>query len=168
VKSLNDTQLSALYHQYGYFVRRRCLALLQDPVEADDALQDVFLRIQRYGAPPRGEPNLAWLYGIAFNVCCDHLRHRRRQDPLPPELIERLTMESVGSPEEADRRAAVSMSLRQVGRRTREMVLLHYLSGLTQEEVAQASGYSRRTVGKKLRDFAQRLHRRWTPQGDGT
>jgi DNA-directed RNA polymerase specialized sigma24 family protein len=45
------------------------------------------------------------------------------------------------------------------------MVVLHYLGGFTQDEVAEASGYSRKTVGKKLRAFVARLEQRWRGAG---
>ena len=40
---------------------------------------------------------------------------------------------------------------------TREMALLHWLDGMTQEEVAQQTGYSRKTVGVKLKDAETQL-----------
>jgi RNA polymerase sigma-70 factor (ECF subfamily) len=165
---LSDSELQRLFQQYGYLVHRRCQALLQDRVQADDALQDTFVRVSRYGHTQQGGGTLAWLYSIAFNVCCDHLKRRHREEPSSPDRLSVLQRGALGSTDEADKRAVVGAALRQVGRRTREMVVLHHLDGLTQDEVAAASGYSRKTVGKKLRAFAELLKRRWSPQGEGS
>jgi DNA-directed RNA polymerase specialized sigma24 family protein len=39
--------------------------------------------------------------------------------------------------------------------------VLHFLDGYTQEEVAAQTGYSRRTIGKKLQQFEQRIRQLW-------
>jgi RNA polymerase sigma-70 factor (ECF subfamily) len=161
---LDDAQLQLVFERYGYLVHRRCAALLRDAVAAEDAMQDVFLRVSRYGDSHRGGSMLSWLYSIAFNVCCDQLKRRRREQLEAPEVLA-ARGPVVGTIDEGDRRAAVSATLRSVGRRTREMVVLHFLDGMTQEEVAEASGYSRKTVGKKLGAFLALLRTRWQ-QGD--
>ena len=54
-RGMDDAQLARLYEQYGYLVHRRCLQLVRRPEDAEDALQETFLRVKRYG-PPRGGP----------------------------------------------------------------------------------------------------------------
>lgn len=146
-------------------VHRRCRALLQSAADADDAVQDVFLRVSRSSGPSEAEAALSWLYTIAFNVCCDRLKRARRERVEPPEVMRTLDARTVGSVGEADAKAVVGGALRAVGRRTREIVVLHHVSGLTQEEVAAASGYSRKTVGKKLKAFSALLESRWKGRG---
>ena len=60
-----------------------------------------------------------------------------------------------------DVRAIVGAALRNTDERTRQVVVLHHLHGMTQEEVAVATRYSRKTVGKKLDAFAQMLQAAW-------
>lgn len=158
---LENDALAELYRHYGYLVHRRCLAIVQDGADADDALQEVFLRVGRYGETERGGSTLAWLYAIAFRVCCDQLERRRREPLLTAEGQAALDLRSVGSGEDADRRAVIGATLRTVGPKTREIAVLHFLDGMTQEETAAASGYSRKTVGKKLHAFTAFLKSRW-------
>jgi RNA polymerase sigma factor (sigma-70 family) len=66
-----------------------------------------------------------------------------------------------GSPDDADRRALLGVALRQLDGKTRTIGVLHYLDGYTQEEVAERTGYSRRTVGKKLKLFEERIRQLW-------
>lgn len=158
---LENDALAELYRRYGYLVHRRCLAIVQDGADADDALQEVFLRVRRYGDTERGGSTLAWLYAISFRVCCDQLDRRRKEPPSTPDALAALELRSVGSGEDAERRALLGGALRAVGPKTREIAVLHFLDGMTQEETAAASGYSRKTVGKKLHAFVSLLKSRW-------
>jgi RNA polymerase sigma-70 factor (ECF subfamily) len=126
---MTDAELTQLYEQYGYLVHRRCAALLGNASDAEDALQETFLRVKRYGARPTTGSALSWLYTIASDS------------------------RASGSGADADRRALVGAALRTLDERTRQIGVLHYLDGYTQEEVAAQTGYSRRTVGKKLKIF---------------
>ena len=65
---MDDAQLAPLYERYGYLVHRRCLQLVRRPEDAEDALQETFLRVKRYGPPARrrGHAGLALHGGRAL------------------------------------------------------------------------------------------------------
>lgn len=161
---MSDAELAALYEQYGYLVHRRCLRLLRSQAEADDALQEVFVRVLRYHREQVERSMLGWLYGIAANVCYDQLKRRARHQPagdveaLPGRAAE---AEAV----DPDRRAVVGAVLRQLDARTREIGVRHYLDGMTQEEVAAHTGYSRKTIGKKLQLFEEQFRKLYLRAG---
>jgi RNA polymerase sigma-70 factor (ECF subfamily) len=162
VKSLREVgfatdqpRLVQLYEKYGYIVHRRCLAMLQNREDAEDALQEVFFRVQKYGTSPQRQSILAWLYAIAFNCCCDLMRKQGRERGATNGKLPESTAQLLGSPMDSDRRAIVGAVLRRMDSRTREIGVLYHLNGMTQEEVAESTGYSRRTVGKKLKSFKQ-------------
>lgn len=157
---VDAAELTALYERYGYLVRRRCRALVSQDAEADDAMQEVFLRVQRYGLPKDAGATLGWLYRIAQNVVVDQAR-ARRELPLSDEQAKRAERKGEGSAASSDTRAIVSAVLRDVDTRTREIVVRHHLDGFTQDEVAAQLKTSRRTVGKRLVDFEERLKRAW-------
>jgi RNA polymerase sigma-70 factor (ECF subfamily) len=58
--------------------------------EAEDVVQETFLRAWRGRAGLAGSPSLrAWLYKVATNACLDAIRHKRRRPPAgqaPSEL----------------------------------------------------------------------------------
>lgn len=159
--AVTRAELGQLYERYGYLVHRRCRALLRSEVDAADALQETFLRVQRYGLPDDLREPLAWLYGVAANVCFDKRARRSRDEQRTEDDELSASLAQVGSPEDADRRAVVGTILSRFDDVTRRIGVLHHLDGLTQEEIAVETGYSRKTVGKKLSSFEATFQALW-------
>lgn len=159
---LKEAELAEVFHRYGYFVRRRCRALVDQDAEADDAMQEVFLRVQKYGLPREERATLGWLYRIAGNVIHDQRRSKREQPATQDESARAEKRAPSAIADEPDLRAVVGGVLRGLDARTREIVVRHHLEGLTQDEIAQEMKTSRRTIGKRLADFEARLRLAWT------
>jgi RNA polymerase sigma factor (sigma-70 family) len=160
---VTSDELREMYEQMGYLVHRRCMGILGNAADANDALQDTFMRAIKY--PPKAlESKLGWLYGIATHVCCDQLARRHRSQAWPEKLLtplrELLSQSSTPQPE---LKLTVASELAKLDATTREMVVLHHLDGLTQEEIAKQMGYSRKWVGIKLRIGEERLRQAFGP-----
>jgi len=149
---MDSRELAALYDKYGFLVHRRCMALLGNAVDADDALQEVFMRVQRYGRPEATGSDLGWLYAIATRVCFDQ-KAKRKEAPVDPGDISVADERTQSARKDADVRAAVGAALRSMDLKTAEIGVLHHVDGYTQEEVSARTGISRKTIGKKLAVF---------------
>ena len=154
---MNRAELEELYAAAGAAVERRCRALLGDGEEARDMVQEVFLRAVIHGREFRGEASpLTWLYRISTNLCLNRLRDRKQH--LPLELFRELLPAAAASPEgAASARQAAEALLRDLDGRTRAAVVYRYLDGMTQDEIAEVTGWSRKTLGKKLKQFEARV-----------
>ncbi len=156
---MDAAAIAELYRRCGALVLRRCRLLLRDPAEAEDALQEVFVRLLMYGASLEGEPvPLSWLYRTAERCCFDRLRRRRREEPADEAALEREPApldEALGS----EAREMLGRFFHRLPEKLKRLALLHYLDGLPQERIAEELGWSRRTVGKKLRALAERAAR---------
>ena len=63
-----------LKQDYATAYRTACL-VLRDPVEAQDAVQEAFLRVWRFRASiPDGDGRKAWLYRVVVNACISRIR----------------------------------------------------------------------------------------------
>ncbi len=109
--------------------------------DAEDALQDVFLRA--YAAlrdDDRPVTLRAWLYRVAHNRCVDHLR---RPAPPPLELLA-LTRSLLHDPlEEVERREELRrlvLDVRRLPGQQRSALLMRELEGLSYAELADALG----------------------------
>lgn len=143
--------VESLSHRYGAMVLRRCRRLLRDEDEALDACQDVFVRL----LVSRRRLNEAYpsslLYRIATNVCLNRIRDRARRPESPDEEL----LAAIASAESPGAASDARMLLdRLFGRHkesSRTIAVLHYVDGLTLDEVARQTGMSVSGVRLRLR-----------------
>jgi RNA polymerase sigma-70 factor (ECF subfamily) len=138
------------------------LRLLGNLADAQDAAQEVFLRLYRHRSRVEEDRCGAWLYRVTVNVCRDLWKKRPTPgedvEGLPaigPDALERLAM--------SDRQKALALVLRRLPPKEREALVLHELEGLTTREVAEALGSSEATVRShvshartKIREWLER------------
>ncbi|HKY36638.1 MAG TPA: RNA polymerase sigma factor [Polyangiaceae bacterium] len=132
--------LGRLYSLYGQTILVYCMRLLGDCASAEDATQEVFLRVRRHaGLKPAVDQMRPWLLRIATNHCLNELRKRRTRASTPPQLAP-LTVSNL-----EDTLAARDF-LKRLPSRDRDIAWLTYVDGMLQQEVADTLGVSRRTV----------------------
>jgi RNA polymerase sigma-70 factor (ECF subfamily) len=160
-----------LMRQHERLVLVTALRLLGDLEDAQDASQEVFLRLYRNLNRVGASGNLAgWLYRVTVNVC--HDAQRKRRVPAPVEDAAGLaapTADPQRAAVETERRRALEMSLRMLSERERAVLVLRDLEGLSTQEVARVLGTTEATVRSqiskarvKARDFLERYFRRRT------
>lgn len=141
-----------LYREFGPAVYRRCLRLLRDREAAQDATQEVFMRLVRSMArlEERGDA-LPWIYRVSTNHCLNVLRNRGRRGEealaVDLEVDERSAAEVL-----PDRRLAHEL-LDRFDASTQAVVVGVLVDGMERDEVAAALGISRRTVSRRLERF---------------
>jgi RNA polymerase sigma-70 factor (ECF subfamily) len=149
--------VEALSLRYGPMVLRRCRRLLRDEDEALDACQDVFVRLLVNRARLDAAFPSSLLYRIATNVCLNRIRDRARRPETPDE--ERLA--AIASSEAPGGKSDAGLLLDWLFRRqhesSRTIAVLHYVDGLTLEEVARQTDMSVSGVRKRLRKLRQVL-----------
>lgn len=149
-------RVSVLYRKFGTAIYSRCRRLLKDDALAEDATQEVFVRVLRHiESAPDDATALAWIYRISTNYCLNQIRDRSKQaEPTAPEELP----EGDGTSPEVgmlDRDTALKV-IRRAPEKLQEVAVLYYVDGLEQEQVAKALGISRRTVINRLQEFVDR------------
>jgi RNA polymerase sigma-70 factor, ECF subfamily len=150
-------------------VLRVALRLLNNPQDAQDAAQEVFLRLYKHlGDLDETRGYEPWLYRVTVNICRDMARGRRHSVglaavPEPPAP----QPDAYHEAERAQRREIVRRGLSCLGGKERAALVLRDVEGLSTREVAGILGSSENTVRSqicsarlKLRDFTGRLMRR--------
>jgi RNA polymerase sigma-70 factor (ECF subfamily) len=133
-------QVEAWALRYGREIHAYLWRMLRDGQDAEDCLQETFLRALRHrSTEPILQPR-AWLYAIAGNVGRSQLRRRRA------ETDRRTSLEAdVPAPDGTpgrDRWEAVRRAVEALPARQREALLLRRYQGLDYEEVARVMGSS--------------------------
>lgn len=139
-----------LSQRYGPMVLRRCRQLLRDEDEAMDVCQDVFVRLLERRDRLDGRYPSSLLYRIATNLCLNRIRDRVRRG----ETAEDGLLERIASAEDTAKRSEARQILsRLFGRQpesSRTIAVLHYLDGLTLEQVGEVVGLSTSGVHGRL------------------
>lgn len=154
---VSELDVGALSRRFGPMVLRRCRQLLRNEDEALDAAQDVFVRLieRRQRLDARYPSSL--LYRIATNVCLNKIRDRTRR----PESSDEEKLFAIARAEEPGAASDARMLLDRLFNRhpesSRTMAVLHYVDGLTLEQVAEETGLSVSGVRKRLRNLRHTL-----------
>ena len=144
------------FERFNRLVIARARSLLGDGDDAQDAMQEVFLRVLSTESRLLDDPAPhGWLHRVTTNICFNRLRdERRRREILAAACAERDRDES--TPES---RAIVLQLLGVLPDDVQAVALHHYLDEMTYEEIARRVGVSTRTVGTRLSLFRRRLAR---------
>lgn len=150
-------RVHGLYEQFGPTIYSRCRRLLRDATAAEDATQDVFLKVLKHldSAPTSGSP-LPWIHRITTNHCLNLLRDGRHD----PELVAELPEQRDDDFEEAlVTRDFAQAVLASAAEEHKTPAMLYHLRGVEQGKVAALLGVSRRTVLYRLAAFTAHAQR---------
>lgn len=157
---MNEEQITAMYRRWGPVVYRRCLRVIKDHDEAQDATQQVFVQLLRHSERFTEDPSaaIAWMQSVATNVSLNRMRDGHRKNskleahhedappvPSPDELL--------GNKEVAQR------VLARVDARSRELALSVLVGEQSHEDAAARLGVSKKTVQRTLRRFINHARR---------
>ena len=151
------SRVSQLYKELGPVVFRRCLRLLGDRAAADDATQEVFVKLlldlERL---QERETVLPWVYRVATNHCLNLRRDSRRrgQDALAEGLDVVPNTRGDGPGAYPDRQL-VQAVLSRFDKETQAVAVAVFVDGMEHKEIANVLGISRRTVSRKLDRFVE-------------
>ncbi|MBI5548345.1 MAG: sigma-70 family RNA polymerase sigma factor [Deltaproteobacteria bacterium] len=166
-----ESQLVAdLYRRYAPAVHRRALLLTGDAQAALDVTQETFLAFMDARTRLRGEASaFTVLFQIATHKAVDLLRRRARWSGLLATVaFDDQAAESRAEPVETERdtsrRVEAMHDLALLTRGECQEVVsaayLYFVERCTTEEVGQALGLSRKTIGKYLAGFVERARQR--------
>ena len=147
---------------YPTAYRTACL-VLRDPVDAQDAVQEAFLRVWRFrDAIPEGEGRKAWLYRVVVNACVSRIRAEQvRTGKDVGDAALGFVEDRAPRPEERAERSAcasaVLEALADLPETLRVPLVLRFYAGLSEKEIAVAIDRRPGTVKSRLYDARQRL-----------
>ena len=149
--------IDQLYRQYGPMVMRRCRQLLRDEDLALDATQDVFVRLIERRDHLRADYPSSLLYRIATNICLNRIRDaKQRKTSTDQKLLEQIA-DLDDAEGQVEARSVLARLFGLERETTRTMAVLHYVDGMTLEEVAGEVGMSVSGVRKRLRGLRATL-----------
>lgn len=138
--------LADLYNDHRLRLVRLAVLLVDEPTTAEDVVQEAFTGLHRNWSGLRDEAAaVAYLRTAVVNGSRSVLRRRRTaRDYVPPHSVTARSAESLAMLS-AEHQAVVD-ALATLPPRQREVLVLRYYGGMSEAEIAGATGISRGTV----------------------
>lgn len=137
-----------IYRDYAHVVLRRARSILGDESAAQESVQEVFLSLLDKPEQFSGQSSITtFLYSATTHHCLNSLRNQRKRTAL-------LEQEGKGRSEEGgvrpDEGLLASELLANLPPPLATVAIHYYLDEMSQDEIAEILGCSRRMVGKHL------------------
>jgi RNA polymerase sigma-70 factor (ECF subfamily) len=149
---MNEEAIVRTYADMVYKIAYRYVA---NPTDADDVFSETFLAyFKKERTFEEEEHRKAWLIRVTINCAKDLLRSKAPWEELNEELAEDNTF-SLDSEEQLDLRAAIQ----QLRLEYREVICLHYLEGLSIQDISAILGRNENTVKTHLARGREKLRK---------
>jgi RNA polymerase sigma-70 factor (ECF subfamily) len=127
-----------LYKMHGARMKNLARNVLGSPVDAEDAVQETFLKVQRSIASFRGQSSfVTWTYRILINTCYDARRSRLRKKEIANDDSEETPRMEPRAPEaHPSLRMALERALATLTKHQRDVFLLYEVEGFRHAEIA--------------------------------
>jgi RNA polymerase sigma-70 factor (ECF subfamily) len=127
-----------LYALHGPRMKNMARNLLGNPIDAEDAVQETFLKVQRSIAGFRGQSSfVTWTYRILINTCYDARRSRvRKREVANDDSEESPRLEPRAPGAHPSLRMALERALANLTKHQRDVFLLYEVEGFHHAEIA--------------------------------
>lgn len=160
-----------LYVLQGARMKNLARNLLGNPIDAEDAVQETFLKVQRGIASFRGQSSfVTWTFRILVNTCYDARRSRMRKKEVANDDSEESPRPEPRAPSaHPSLRLALERALAMLTRHQRDVFLLYEVEGFRHAEIAAmleiSEPASKNTLFQAKKNLRQVLE---APRGDNT
>lgn len=151
---LTPESVRSLYEKHGAALAVYASSRGLDFASAEDMVQQIFLKLLRGEAVPAEAP-LAYVYRAVRNASLNLLRGRRREVELPEEEL--WFTHPTADPAEV---LSLRSALWELPEEQREAIVLRIWSGLTLQEIADATETPLNTVASRYRYALEKLRER--------
>jgi RNA polymerase sigma-70 factor (ECF subfamily) len=157
----------ALYDRHASRVHALTLRILGEPMLAEEATQDTFLKLwsrARQFLAERGSL-LVWLLTIARRTALDRLRLEGRRPTLSNSVDPDTMWQSIANEDSLSSEArwrSMHFSVQSLPEEQRQVIELAYYQGMSQSEIAEVLGWPLGTVKSRVRSAMETLRREWT------
>ncbi|MFH0939712.1 MAG: sigma-70 family RNA polymerase sigma factor, partial [Planctomycetota bacterium] len=163
----DEAAFDEAYRIHGRMIYNVCLRMLDDSHAAEDTMQAVFLVLWKKAAELSTVANLGgWLHQTAVLAAREARRERQRREAREQraaEMREHVQVDSDAHWQVV--RVELDEELARLSARERSVVILSYLEGLSQSEVASALGMPKGTVASLAGRALEKLRTRFCRRG---
>lgn len=161
--------MESIYMEYNRYIYHLCLKLTRNKAEAEDLMQEVWLKVVRYESSIEQVDHVkAWLTTICMNTFRDRYRKNVRRskhvahqpEGLDVSILDLIPSDTAGAPEileQQDVSALLQHKISELDTIYRTTILYFYVNQLSLIEIAEKMKVSIGTVKSRLFRGKQRL-----------
>ena len=139
-----------LYDNYAPMVFAKCLRILVNRQDAEEAFQEVMVKVAAHVGRLEGMDNrLAWLYRVTTNTCLNLIRTRKRRTL--PNWVDSDQVGQAGDQERVGDRRKLEAIFGRLNKKEQRFFVYYYIDEMTQDEIADVTGTARITVARALK-----------------
>ncbi len=136
-----------LVQAHGAMVHATALRVTRDAAAAQDVAQETFLELARK-AGGITQSVAAWLHRVAWNRACDAVRRETTRNRIEEAMAESWNTDREATWPEIE--PHLDEALNELPQELREVLVLYFLEGQTQAEVARHLGKNQATVSRAI------------------
>ena len=146
---------SWIVDKYKDMVYTLCIRMLSSEADAEEAAQDVFVKIYKSINSFRGDSKFStWIYRITYNQCISIIRKKVKMidlvDELPETEIDESSLDALEELRQEERNMFVKQALEALPETDAFILTLFYFEELSLEEICEVTGQTNNNVRIRL------------------
>jgi len=162
IKTQDPDAFRSLVERHHNMVYATCHRILDNSADAEDATQNCFIRLAQNANTIKTSP-AGWLHQVATNASIDLLRKKRTQ--LQREVSAMQERQQDSNVDWKNLRPILDEAVAVLPDRLRIPLILHYLEGRKQADIASELGINQSAVSKRLKSGIEALRKRLVKMG---
>ncbi len=151
----------SIYHAHAERMKSIAYHHLGNIADAEDAVQETFLKIHRAADTFTGEAAFGtWLYRILVNTCYDAMRRRRRR-PQEAPMDDAVVLTRAASSVDDAKRLMLAKLLRELPEQRRTVFVLFEIEGFSHAEIGEIAGITEANSKWILFSTKKQLQEKW-------
>ena len=164
VKGGDKAAFSWVVDQYRDMVYTICLRMLAVEEEAQDAAQEVFVKVYRSISGFQEKSKFStWIYRIAYNHCISVIRKKVKMidlvDEVPDEEFSDGDVNGIEVLNREERKQYLQMAIEALPETDAVVITLFYYDELSLEEIAEVTGLTSSNIRIKLHRSRKKMYR---------
>jgi len=151
-----------LYSRYSSKIFGKCLSILKDEEKAEDATQEIFVKILLNLAKFGGKSKFStWIYSITYNFCIDSIRKKKKDKSV---LVDDLTNEHDTADDGVEDRFLLEMNVRRlkvilekIPTTDKAILLMKYQDEMSIKEISEILDKSESAIKMKIKRAKQKF-----------
>lgn len=150
-----ETFFKDIYQTYSPKVHRLCLGYTGNAMEADDLLQEVFIKAWQNLDKFRGDSQIStWIYRIAVNTCLHHLRSQKNKKNV--DIDKTIIKKEEGTDDKEQQIQLLYKCISELSEADRLIITL-LLEEVSYSEIAEVTAISEGNLRVKIHRIKQQL-----------